>query len=637
MKYLPSIQSPADLKHLEKDELIDLCQEIRDYLVEIIPSVGGHFASSLGVVELTVALHYCFNTPDDQIIWDVGHQAYAHKILTGRRDALKNIRHYRGISGFLKRTESVYDAFGAGHASTSISAALGLCTARDLEGSSYRVVAVIGDGSLTGGMAYEGLNNAGQSGKNMLVILNDNNMSISPNVGAIAYYLNEIITNPLYQKIKNEIWDWSGKIPPITEKIRHFARRTESGIKTLILPGVLFEDLGFRYYGPVNGHDLNEVIPFLQRIKDLPGPVLLHVLTTKGKGFPDAENNPEKYHGIKPLPTKSEDTSRKSKLLSYTDIFGKSMLQLGRKSRDLCAITAAMCDGTGLNDFRDEFPERFFDVGIAEEHAVTFAAGLAARGLRPVVTIYSTFLQRAFDQIIHDVALQKLPVIFALDRGGLVGEDGPTHHGSFDLSYLNIIPDMIVAAPHNGTELRNLLFTALSQNRYPFAIRYPRDLAPEAVSFEAAPEDIPIGSWNVLREGESIAILATGSLVEESLRAVSLLQSVDINPTIVNCRFIKPLDHNLLAKLVHNHHIFYTLEENSLEGGFGSKIASYLHKTGQASRIVLQMRGIPDQFIEHGARKILLDKTGLSARQLAAWITRHYQHDPRFLESKIKD
>jgi 1-deoxy-D-xylulose-5-phosphate synthase len=620
MNILSKIQLPKDLKKLERSDLQSLCSDIRDYLVEIISTTGGHFASSLGVVELSVALHYCFDTPKDLLIWDVGHQAYAHKILTGRKEALKRIRQFGGISGFTKRSESPYDAFGTGHASTSISAALGLCTARDLKAENYRVVAIIGDGSLTGGLAYEGLNNAGQSGKNLLVILNDNNMSISPNVGAIAYYLNEIITNPLYQRIKNEVWDLTGKIPPITEKLRTIAKKTESSLKAIILPGTFFEDLGFRYFGPVNGHDLNELISYLNRIKDLTGPVLLHVLTKKGKGFLDAEINPEKYHGIKPLTPQTSSPLESPKLQSYTEVFGKSLVQLAEENPKICAITAAMCDGTGLNDFHARFSERFFDVGIAEEHAVTYAAGLAAGGFRPVVSIYSTFLQRSFDQIIHDVALQKLPVILVLDRGGLVGEDGPTHHGSFDLSYLNLIPELIIASPKNGQELRNLLYTATQQDENPFVIRYPRDLAPDIVDPKAGFEKIEIGSWEVIHPGENILILAVGSMVQESIKTLNQLKRHKLNPTLVNCRFIKPIDESLLQELLSKHRNIFTIEENSLQGGFGQKISSFLMTGGYAKKISLQQKGLPDKFITHGERSLLLDQVGLSASHIEQWI-----------------
>ncbi len=608
MKLLPAINYPEELRTLSPEELPLLADEIRGYLVDIIPAIGGHFASSLGVVELTIALHYIFNTPTDQLIWDVGHQAYVHKILTGRREALRSIRQYGGISGFLKRSESPYDVMGAGHASTSISAAMGFAAARDLKGEKHRVAAIIGDGSLTGGMAYEGLNNAGQSGKDILVVLNDNNMSISPNVGAISYYLNDIITNPIYQKIKNEVWDLTGKIPPFTNKIRTLAKRAGGSLKSFILPGMLFQDLGFRYFGPVDGHNMEELLQILERVRDLPGPKLLHVLTKKGKGYSEAEKYPDKYHGIKPIAGKAAVVTEK-KTESYTAIFGKTAVQLGERSRTVCAVTAAMCDGTGLNDFQQKFPERFFDVGIAEEHAVTFASGLAAAGYRPIVSIYSTFMQRAFDQLIHDSALQQLPVIFALDRAGLVGEDGPTHHGTFDLSYLNVIPGLIVAAPKDGQELRNLLYSALHQDRLPFAVRYPRDSAPSAVDYDTEFREIPIGSWEVLQSGEQIAILAVGAMVKESLAAARLLAENGLNPTLVNCRYLKPWDDPLLQEILNGHQQIFTIEENSLQGGFGHKIAAYLNENGFAPETRLRMKGLPDSYIEHGARHILLENT----------------------------
>lgn len=617
MDILSHIQNPEDVRKLPPEELKQLARELREYLMEIIPTVGGHFASSLGVVELTTALHYVFRTPRDLLVWDVGHQAYAHKILTGRREAIRHIRQLGGISGFLKRDESPYDVFGAGHASTSISAALGLATARDLQGEDYKVVAIIGDGSLTGGLAYEGMNNAGQSGRDMLVILNDNNMSISPNVGAISSYLNAIITNPLYQKIKNEVWDFTAKLPRITDKLRSLARRTQDSIKTFILPGLFFEDLGFRYFGPVNGHDLDELITVLNRIKNLPGPILLHVLTKKGKGFPKAEEHPEKYHGIKPA-SPAQGKPQEKQFRSYTDIFGKTLVQLAGISEKVCAITAAMCDGTGLTEFAREYPERFFDVGIAEGHAVTFSAGLAANGMRPVAAIYSTFLQRAYDQIVHDVALQKLPVVFALDRGGLVGEDGPTHHGAFDLSYLNAVPDMIIAAPKDGRELRDLLYTAFMQDRSPFALRYPRDKAPDWVDFDESFREIPIGQWEVLESGSDVLILAVGAMVAESRRALPLLRQQGLNPTLVNCRFVKPMDTALLARLLPGHPFVFSVEENSVEGGFGSKIALFLEQNGFSNRLFI--KGIPDKFIEHGPRHQLLELSGLSSAKIAEWI-----------------
>ncbi|MEJ2636410.1 MAG: 1-deoxy-D-xylulose-5-phosphate synthase [Calditrichia bacterium] len=620
MEILQSINSPEDLKTLNREELGKLSEEIRHYLVEVIPAVGGHFASSLGVVELTIALHYIFNTPEDQLVWDVGHQAYAHKVITGRRDELKSIRQYSGISGFPKRSESVYDTFGVGHASTSISAALGLAAARDLQGKKNKVVAIIGDGSLTGGLAFEGLNNAGQSGRNLLVVLNDNNMSISPNVGAISNYLNLIITNPFYEKVKAEVWDFTARIPPLTDKIRSLVRRTQDSIKTFILPGLFFEDLGFRYFGPINGHSLDELLQILGRIKDLPGPILLHVLTKKGKGFAEAEEHPEQYHGISANHVNGAANPSEKKTYSYMDIFGKTMIQLAEKNEKLCAITAAMGEGTGLHNFQHKFAERFFDVGIAEGHAVTFAAGLAAAGSRPVVAIYSTFMQRAFDQMIHDVALQKLPVIFAMDRAGIVGEDGPTHHGAFDISYANSIPDLIISAPKNGLELRNLLYTAQVQSEFPFVIRYPRSKAPDFIDFQEKFKEIPIGSWEIVHTGKKLLVLSVGTMVEESLRTLEILQKSGLNPTVINCRFVKPFDEKMLHDLLRTHKQIYTIEENSREGGFGQKIAAFLHEHGYGDHVHLKIKGIPDQFLTHGAREVMLEKAGLSAGKIAEWI-----------------
>ncbi len=616
---LTQIESPDDLKNLSHVELKQLAGEIRGYLVNILPATDSHLASSLGVVELTVALHYIFQTPRDLLIWDVGHQSYVHKLLTGRREALENIRRPGGISGFPVRDESVYDNFGTGHASTSISAALGLAAARDLKGEKHKVVAVIGDGSLSGGMAYEGLNNAGQSGKNLLVVLNDNTISISRTVGGIANYLNMIITNPYYEKVKSEVWDFTAKIPPLTEKIRSLARRTQDSIKTFILPGLFFEDLGLRYFGPINGHDMEELLHILGRIKDLRGPVLLHVLTKKGKGSSAAEKRPAWTRGFNAL-TREPTGEEEREGIAYSEVFGKTVTQLAEKSDRLCAVTPAMGEETGLNDFREKFPERLFDVGIAEEHAVTFAAGLAAGGNRPVVSLYSTFLQRAFDQMIHDVSLQRLPVIFAIDRAGLVGEDGPTHHGIFDLSYMNPIPNLIISAPKDGQELRNLLYTALMQDREAFAIRYPHLPTPDDVDLAGKFREIGIGEWEIVNSGERIAILAVGSMVAESLRALEILKLHGINPTIVNCRFVKPLDEKLLHRLAHDYKHIYTVEENVLEGGFGQKIADFLQKHGYPDHIYLQTKGIPDKFVEHGSRDYLLDLVGLSSQKLAEWI-----------------
>lgn len=618
MEILSTIHSPEDLRKLPKESLDQLAREIRDYLVKSIPSTGGHLVSSLGVVELTIALHYLYQTPRDLLIWDIGHQTYVHKILTGRQEALKTVHQNQGISGFPDRTESPHDVFGTGHASTSISAALGFAAARDLNGERHKVVSIIGDGSLTGGLAYEGLNNAGQSHRNLLVILNDNNMSISSNVGAIANYLNMIITNPFYEKVKAEVWDFTAKLPPLTEKIRSLVRRTQDSIKSFILPGLFFEDLGFRYFGPINGHNLDELLHILGRIKDLPGPIFLHVLTKKGKGYLDAEREPQKY-SVSVASRKTAHPENPSKP-TYTEVFGRTITQLAEKSHQVCAITAAMGEDTGLSHFQKVFPERFFDVGIAEGHAVTFAAGMAAAGNRPAVAVYSTFFQRAFDQVLHDTAIQRLPVVFALDRSGVVAKDGPTHHGSFDISYLNLIPNLIVAAPKDGQELRNLLYTAYIQDRLPFTIRYPEDQSPEDVDFETDFREIPIGSWEVVHPGKGILILAAGTMVSVSLAAIPRLQKNGINPTVVNCRYIKPLDEKLLQELLQDYREVYTIEENALAGGFGQKIAAYAHTHRLAEHSHIYMKGIPDEFVAQGERNTLLEKLGLTARKIASWI-----------------
>ncbi|HLA38943.1 MAG TPA: 1-deoxy-D-xylulose-5-phosphate synthase, partial [Candidatus Glassbacteria bacterium] len=502
---LSNIDSPADVKALTLDELRELCGEIREYLVSVVCECGGHLAPNLGVAELTVALHYIYDSPRDRIIWDVGHQCYVHKILTGRREAFSRLRQDGGISGFPNPEESPCDAFIAGHASTSISAALGYATARDLAGKDFSVIAVIGDGSLSGGLAYEGLNNAGASARNLLVVLNDNQMSISPNVGAFSRYLNEIILDPRYNKFKKDIWEVTEKLPVGKAEVRKFARRLEESLKGLVLPGMLFEELGFNYYGPIDGHNLEELIHALKAVKALKGPVLLHVLTKKGKGYEHAEANPTRFHGTPAFDAKTGH-SKSAPIPSYSRFFGEAAVELAEANPRILAITAAMPDGTGLNLFRDRIPQRFFDVGIAEQHAVTFAAGLAKVGARPLVAIYSTFLQRAFDMLIVDVALQNLPVVFGLDRAGIVGDDGPTHNGVFDLSFLSLIPNMIVAAPKDEVELRDLLYTAFLQEQAPFSLRYPRGSGVGLIR-SLRFRELPVGSWEYLEEGRDVAVL----------------------------------------------------------------------------------------------------------------------------------
>ncbi len=613
MEILSNIEKPSDIRHLNAEELKKLCAEIREYLISVIPSTGGHFASSLGVVELTVALHYIYNTPKDKIVWDVGHQGYVHKIITERKDALKTIRKWGGISGFLKRDESEFDVFGAGHASTAISAAIGIAAARDLDNEDYKVIAVVGDGGMTGGLSFEGLNNAGMLQKDITVILNDNSMSISPNVGAMSHYLTSIKTAPLFNKIKNEVWDLTGKIPKVTNKIRLLVQRIEDSLKRLIVPGMWFEDLGFKYIGPIDGHDIEELLSFLYRAKGMKGPILIHVLTKKGKGYSFAEEDPCKYHGVAP---NSDDNGfeEKNNSPSYSEVFGDTITEIAEKNEKVCAVTAAMAEGTNLSGFRERFPERFFDVGIAESHAVIFSAGLCLEGLRPVFAIYSTFLQRSFDQIIHDVALQSLPVVFAIDRAGLSGEDGPTHHGCYDISFLCTSPNIIISAPKDGNELVDLLHTAVNQDKLPFAVRYPKEIAPN-YDKNHIPSLIEIGSWEKISEGNEIALLAVGSMVETALKTAELLTKEGISTGVINCRFIKPFDKLMLSELSQVYKYIITIEENSVIGGFGSIVSQYLIEKGLNNSNIYNF-GIKDEFITHGSREELLEFVGLTAIKL---------------------
>jgi 1-deoxy-D-xylulose-5-phosphate synthase len=622
LKYLPGIDSPADLKKLPEAALPELCCEIREYLEDVVTEVGGHFASSLGAVELTVALHYVYDSPEDKICWDVGHQAYVHKILTGRRDALKTIRQAGGISGFLKRTESPHDSFGAGHASTAISAALGLAVARDHQKQDHRVIAVVGDGALTGGLAYEALNNAGALQRELLVILNDNKMSISPNVGAVHHYLTQVITHPQYRRLKQELWDWMGKVPAVSKHLREAARRLDEGVKAIVVPGGFFEDLGFKYFGPIDGHNVLELVALLRRLKEERRPILLHCLTQKGRGCEYAEMNPIKFHGISGKPKakssaqKAEPTAPVQSAPAYLKILGEQLVNMARRDDRIVAITAAMAEGTGLNQFEQAIPERFYDVGIAEAHAVCFAAGMAAAGLRPVCAIYSTFLQRAFDQIVHDVAIQKLPVVFALDRAGLVGADGPTHHGSLDLAYLSCIPGMVVAAPKDGTEFKHLLYTALAQTDFPFAIRYPKDNS-YAYDPSEGYELLPIGRWETLTPGEDVAILAVGSMVPIAEKAARILAADGIQAEVVNARYVKPLDTERLAELCTRCATLVTVEEGVRAGGFGEHVAAFCHTLSQRPERVVNL-SLPESFVTHGPRAKLLADVGLTPEGIVA-------------------
>jgi 1-deoxy-D-xylulose-5-phosphate synthase len=619
---LDRIDGPRDLRRLPVEQLAPLCVEIRNLIIETARRNGGHLAPSLGVVELTVALHRVFDSPRDKIVWDVGHQCYAHKILTGRRETFGTMRTLGGLSGFCRRSESPHDAFGAGHASTSISGALGIATARDALGQDFHVIAVIGDGGLSGGLAFEGLDCAGEAERDLIVVLNDNNWSISPSVGALSRHLTEIITHPLYEKVKKEVWDLTQKLPRGSGSVRQIVRRLEESLKGLITPGLFFENLGFRYLGPIDGHDLRELITVFDKVSRMHGPILVHVRTQKGRGLPDAEDNPRKYHGIAPVDCESGKMEPVPPGPSYTQVFGATLVALAEGHPQIAAVTAAMCDGTGLTEFAGRFPDRFHDVGIAEAHATTFAAGLATQGIRPIVAIYSTFLQRAFDQIVHDVALQRLPVIFALDRAGLVGEDGATHHGAFDLAYLGAIPGLVVAAPKDGRELRDLLATALAYKDGPFAIRYPRAAVPDGDVLTHIPAALPIGEWEVLSRGKHGAFLAVGTMVEVALAAADELARDGLSLGVVNARFVKPLDRELLARLAVQSSVLVTIEENDLAGGFGTMVAGALADLGLAPETVphLVRLGLPDCFVEHGARDRLLDMVGLTSSGVTAQV-----------------
>ena len=615
-KYLHKIDSPADLRKLSQKELGVVCDELREYIIDVVEEKGGHFAPPLGVVDLTVALHRSFDTPTDQLVWDVGHQCYAHKILTGRRDEFPTLRQEGGISGFCRREESEYDVFGAGHASTSISAAVGLVKARDLKGTKQKVVAIIGDGALTGGLAYEGLNNAGVLSSQFLIVLNDNHMSISPTVGALSHYLTKVVTNPIYNRVRDEIWKLTGKLPKISGAIRRFLHSLQEGLKNFLVPGMIFEELGIRYFGPIDGHNMDEMIETFEKLRDLNLPAVVHVLTKKGIGKDDAEEDPLKYYS---LVGRENGQKGDDPVIGYSAAFGKIACQLAAEDEDIACVVAAMREGTGLVEFAGKYPKRFFDCGIAEEHTVTFAGGLAVAGLKPVVAIYSTFLQRGFDMIIHDIALQNLHVVFALDRGGVVGPDGPTHHGVFDFSFLQMIPGMVVTAPKDGNELRDLLYTGLNHYDGPFSIRYPKTSS-QHFDEDAQPKAIEIGSWEALTEGEDVAILAVGSMVDETLKAISSIRAEGVSPHIVNARFVKPLDEAMLRDICARFSAVVTVEEGALAGGFGSAVISWLNEHGY--RGTTHQLGIADQFVEHGNRRVLMDSLGLSARQIAGTVSR---------------
>ena len=610
MKYLNNIKSPEDLKSYSKEDLELICHELREYIISTITQIGGHLAPTLGTIELTTALHYVYNAPKDKLIWDTGHQAYAHKVLTGRFDSFDTIRKYKGLSGFLKRTESEYDVFGAGHASTSISAGLGVASARDLNNEDFKVVSIIGDGALTGGLAFEALNNAGHLKKQLLVIVNDNDMSISPNVGAFRNYLVKITTNQSYNYIRSQIGRLIRGLPRSFKFIESLLRRAEISAKNFFLPTTIFEDLGFRYFGPVDGHNVNELVDTLTNIKDLNSPVVLHVITKKGKGLDNAENDPIGYHGVKEKQELPNEKNEQKPI--FQNIFGDVSCELARDNEDIVAITAAMREGTGLVNFAKEFPNRYFDVGIAEAHAVTFAGGLAANEKTPIVAIYSTFLQRAYDQIIHDISLQKLPVIFCLDRSGLVGEDGATHHGVLDIAYMRCIQGMIVTAPKDGNELKDLLFTATNYNKGPFSIRYPKE---SSINFDnKSPNIIEIGSWEVINKGDDILILSVGSMVNRSMIAMEKLKEKNIQAEVINCRFIKPMDLDYLSNNFSRFSKVVTIEEGVLDGGFGEGVVSWSNANNFKNDIL--NLGLPNDFVDHGSRRDLLQEVKLDSESL---------------------
>jgi 1-deoxy-D-xylulose-5-phosphate synthase len=608
---LEQIEDPGDLRGLKKDELVELAKEIRKLLMRVVANNGGHLASNLVVVELTLALHSVFNSPIDKIIWDVGHQSYVHKLLTGRREKILTLRRYGGISGFPKRNESIHDAYGTGHASTSISAALGMAQARDLEGKNYHVIAVIGDGALTGGMALEALNHAGDLKSKLIVVLNDNKMSIDSNIGAFSNYLNRLRTDPMYYKLKEDLEYILRRIPAIGEKMVKSAERLKDSFKYFLVPGMLFEELGFKYLGPVNGHNIDDLQAVFNSAKKLNGPVLIHVLTEKGKGYAFAEEEPNRFHGIGPFnPQNGLPHAKSPQIPTYTKVFSDTLVELAAKDKKIVAVTAAMAGGTGLFSFAERFPERFFDVGIAEQHACTFAGGLAASGFKPVIAIYSTFLQRAYDQILHDLCLQRLPVVLAIDRAGVVGEDGETHQGLFDYAYLRHIPGIVIMAPRNENELRHMLNTAISYKDGPIALRYPRGKG-EGITLEE-PQDLPIGRGELLRKGNDLLFLSSGAMAIPVMEAVERLFWQGINATVVNVRFIKPLDKELILSLASRIQRVITVEDHVLSGGFGSAVIELLEEAG-LTNIAVRRLGFPDRFIEHGKREQILAKYGLDA------------------------
>lgn len=606
--YLEHVEQPSDLKRLTLGELEGLAAEIRAFLTDSIMATGGHFGSNLGVVELTLALHYIFDSPRDKIVWDVGHQAYVHKLITGRKDRFPTLRKYKGMAGFLKRSESEHDAFGAGHASTSISAAVGMAVARDMRHERHHVAAVIGDGAMTGGMAFEALNHAGHLKTRMLVVLNDNEMSISPNVGAISHYLTKLRTDPQYSRVKSEVESLMRRIPAIGDKVASAVERAKDSLKYFLVQGALFEELGFSYFGPIPGHDLVALTDVLRQAKDMEGPVLVHVVTEKGKGYPSAEEAPDKLHSVGGTVATPKPTAP-----TYTQVFADTLVELASRDSRIVAVTAAMDTGTGLNRFAKVFPDRCLDVGIAEQHATTMCAGLAAAGMRPVFAVYSTFLQRAYDQVIHDVCIQNLPVVFAIDRAGLVGPDGETHQGAFDLSYLRAVPNMTIMVPKDEGELRQMLYTALRLPG-PAAVRYPRENG-MGVNLETPLRELPVGTAETVREGRDVALLALGPMVAVAENAALMLAERGIAAQVVNMRFVKPLDEDLLTQLAQARRPVVTVEEAAVAGGMGAAVLEYYAQRDMWHRV--HPIGLPDRFVEHGSRPELLYMVGLTAERVA--------------------
>ncbi len=632
MSILKTIQSPADLKRLSPMEFPALCQELREQIIGVVSNVGGHLASNLGVIELTVALHYLLNAPKDKIVWDTSNQAYAHKLLTGRREQFHTLRQYGGMSGFTKREESVYDTFNAGHAGTGVSAAFGLVAAREQLRQKHKVICVVGDGAMTAGMTLEGLQHAGGLGKDFVVILNDNQMSISKNVGAISSYLNRTITGDFYGKMREETGQLLGKIPHIGQDMQKWARRAEELAKGAILPGLLFEELGFRYAGPIDGHNFEHLLPTLENVLKMKGPVLLHVITKKGLGYEPAVNNPVWFHACPPFVRETGAPAKKAARPSYTQIAIESLVKLARADKRIVAITAAMCEGTGLNIFEKEFPDRIYDVGIAEQHAVTFAAGLATQGLRPVVALYSTFLQRAYDQVVHDVATQNLPVTFCIDRGGLVAEDGTTHHGAFDYAFLRHMPNMVVMAPKDENELQHMLKTCI-QHDGPASIRYPRGLS-LGVTMDQEPMALPVGKGELFRDGTEVAIVAIGVPVSHAVAAAKRLEEEGISTAVVNARFVKPLDQDLIVEVAKRVRYVVTVEEGCKMGGFGSAVLEAL-SDGGVTDVTTKVLGLPDWYIEQGPQDFLRERYGLTVEGIYQSVKELIGKTPAFSREKL--